>query len=575
VVAFASLGALIGATATLLRQTRARFTGAFDDAPNGILLTDSTGHISAANEAASRMLGRNPRELIGETVATFTNPLDLEADDAEWQALLSGDVERFAVELRLVHADGQDVPVMVAVSRMSPRSQKSVAIVHLVDMSAQRQTEQRLAHLADHDPLTTLFNRRRFDQELGRHLLRVARQGPMGAVLLLDLDHFKYVNDTLGHTAGDVVLRAVANALRARARAEDVLCRLGGDEFAILMPDVRSRHDALMAAADILLIIGNLTVALPRELSRSVAEVRVTASIGVALIAAFADAEALLTEADLAMYEAKAAGRGQARVHSPDSPHAQQIRAGFTWGERIRRALDEHRFDLWMQPIVSLNGTHHWHYEALLRLRDGERISHPVEFLRHAERLGLMAEIDDYVVQHAVALLAGMTPKNRPRLEVNLSAAALGNDQLADRIATTLKEHRVPAHSLIFEITETLAIANLPLAATTISQLRRLGCGFALDDFGVGVSSFYYLRELPFDILKIDGAFVQDLATNLDNQVIVRAMIDAAHGLGKTTIAEFVDSDEVADILRDLSCDYAQGHLFGKAQPPTLILGSA
>jgi diguanylate cyclase (GGDEF)-like protein len=439
-------------------------------------------------------------------------------------------------------------------------------------MTAQRRSEQRLAYLADHDPLTGLFNRRRFDEELKRHLLRVARHGAAGAVVLLDLDHFKFVNDTLGHGAGDVVLRAVAEALATRARAEDVLARLGGDEFALLLSDTTDREDVQAAAADILAVIGGLSVALPRGLPQPVEDVRVSASLGAVLIPPFGDPGRLLAAADLAMYEAKEAGRGQARIHTADSPHAQQVRAGFTWGERIRRSLDDNRFELWLQPIVSLRGGKEQHFEALLRLNDGEQIWLPSDFLRHAERLGLMVEIDHYVIERAIAMLAQLAPQERPTLEVNLSASSLGDEQLASWIAARLERHAVAAGSLVFEVTETVAIENLTLAATTIDKLRKQGCGFALDDFGVGVSSFYYLRELPFDILKIDGAFVRDLPTRHENKVIVRAMIDTAHGLGKTIIAEFVETDEQAEILRRLECDRGQGHLFGEAQPPGQFL---
>ena len=221
---------------------------------------------------------------------------------------------------------------------------------------------------------------------------------------------------------------------------------------------------------------------------------------------------------------------------------------------------------------MSLTGTKHTQYEVLLRLRNGDRLWYPADFLRHAERLGLMVTIDRYVIEGAIRMLAELPQHRRPRLEANLSAASLGDAQLGDWVAERLDHHGVLSRDLIFEITETVAIANMSLAAATIRRLRGRGSGFALDDFGVGVSSFYYLRELPFDILKIDGEFVRDLPTNRANELIVRAMIDTAHGLGKTTVAEYVESSEVADILRRLGCDYAQGYFFGAAQPAQQML---
>ena len=571
-VGFSALGVFVGAVAAALERARARFTGAFDNAPHGILLADNDGRIAAANAAVAQLLGRPAEGLLGATLASLSDPLDIGEDAPQWQALQTGAIVNYTAERQLLDAHGRSVPVLMAVSRMPTRAEEVRVIVHLVDLREQRHLEQQAAYLADHDPLTGLFNRHRFDEELRRHLRRVNRHGPAGAVLLLDLDHFKYVNDTLGHAIGDIVLRAVADALADRVRAEDVLARLGGDEFAILLADARTPAAVQTAADDILATVRGVHVALPDEPKHPASDVHVTASIGAVLVLPFTDADRLLTAADLAMYEAKDAGPGQFRIHAADSLHAERIRAGFTWGERIRQALAERRFELHLQPIVPLTGTKDPQFEVLLRLREGDRLWYPAEFLRHAERLGLMVTIDRYVVERAIRLLAGLPRHRRPRLEVNLSAASLGDERLGDWIADLLKRHGVVPRDLIFEITETVAIANMSMAATTIRRLRARGSGFALDDFGVGVSSFYYLRELPFDILKIDGEFVRDLPTNRANQLIVRAMIDTAHGLGKITVAEYVESFEVADILRRLGCDYAQGHFYGMAQPARKLL---
>jgi diguanylate cyclase (GGDEF)-like protein/PAS domain S-box-containing protein len=571
-VAFGGLGYFVGAAAGLLERTRARFAGAFDNAPSGILLTDAEGRIAAANRAVARLLGRDEEGLLGTPLESLSHPFDANEDGSQWRALQAGDIRGYTVERQLVGVEGHAVPVMLAVSRMPTRSDRAAFIVHVVDLSAQRRSEQQLAYLSDHDPLTGLFNRRRFDQELGRQLLHASRHGVGGAVLLLDLDHFKYVNDTLGHAAGDLVLRAVADALAERLGHDDVLARLGGDEFALLLPKVRDNEELRSASTDLLAIISGVRVTLPGEQTARVDDVHVTASIGGVLVPAFADPDRLLTAADLAMYEAKEAGRAQTRIHSPESPHAERIRAGFTWGERIRRALSERQFELHLQPIVPLSGARETHYEVLLRLNDEERLCYPAEFLPHAERLGLMVAIDRYVIENVARMLARLPRHRRPRVEVNVSAASLADENLSDWIARVLERHGVVSTNVIFEITETVAISNMQLAAATIGRLRARGSLFALDDFGVGVSSFYYLRELPFDILKIDGEFVRDLATNRANQTIVRSMIETAHGLGKTTIAEYVDSFTVADILQRLGCDFAQGHFFGSARPAAEVL---
>ena len=572
---FVALGGFVGAAAGVIDRARARFTGAFDNAPNGILLTDSRRIVMAANAAAEHLLDRDEAALTGMTLASLCDPLDLGDDEAQWRSLRAGDIRGYTEERKLLKVSGESIPVLMSMSRMQPGTEGASVIVHLVDLSAQRRSERQLAYVADHDPLTGLFNRRRFDQELARHLLRVARHGPAGAVLLLDLDHFKYVNDTLGHAVGDIVLCTVADALAERVRAADVLARLGGDEFAILLPDAVSTADVENAAADIIASVSGIRVKLPQEHAGPVEDVHVTASIGAALVPPFADADRVLTAADLAMYEAKEAGRARARLHSPYSPHAEQIRAGFTWGERIRQALGEQRFQLHLQPIVSLGGSREEQYEVLLRLGFDGRVWHPAEFLRHAERLGLMAAIDRYVIEHAIQLLASLPADRRPRLDVNLSAATLSDTEVNDWIAMTCDSYGVAPTSLSFEVTETVAIANLSLAATTMRRLRARGIACALDDFGVGVSSFYYLRELPFDVLKIDGEFVRDLPTNRANQLIVRSMIETAHGLGKVTVAEYVESADIADVLRRLECDYAQGYYFGSPRPAHEVLAAS
>ena len=562
--AFMVLGWFVGTVAQRLEVARRRFTGAFDSAPNGVLLTDEKGRIAVANRAIAQLLQRPQEELIGVHVTSLLHVEDAGIDQKAWSELRHARRRGYTVERRMCAADGKAVPVIMSVAWMPAPSEPMPVIVHVVDITAQRQSEAQLAYLADHDALTGLFNRRRFEAEVEAHLARAARQGAAGAVLLLDLDHFKYVNDTLGHAAGDAVLRSVAQTLTAGMRDEDVLARLGGDEFAVLLPDAAGEAAARAAAEHILNVVAAVPVKLPRDPARTDGGVHITCSVGGAVVVPGATVDRLLTEADLAMYEAKEAGRARSVLHRPDSPHEASIRAGFDWNERLRRALREHEFQLHLQPIVALNGRNEDRHEALLRLDEGGRIRAPAEFLRHAERLGLMADIDRYVVGHAIRFLAGLPPHRRPQLEVNLSAVSLADSTLADWVADSLRRYGVAAAKLIFEITETVAIANMQLAARTVRQLRNRGCGFALDDFGVGVSSFYYLRELPFDVLKIDGEFVRNLASNRSNQLIVRAMIDTAHGLDKTTVAEYVETAEIEDTLRQLGCDYGQGFYYGR-----------
>ncbi len=565
--AFSLLGAFVGGAAGVLARTRARFAGAFDSAPNGMLLTDASGRIAVVNDAAARLVARRRSDLVGRSIAELFHPDDAPVDETSWTDLLRGVIREYTVERRLLSADGVVVPVLISAARMPAPAERHPVVIHIVDVTHQRRSEERLAYLADHDPLTGLLNRRRFEQELTEHLARAARHSARGAVLLLDLDHFKYVNDTLGHAAGDVVLKAVGDALRSRMRAEDVLARLGGDEFALLLED--ASDEAAVRSAEARVATALTTVSVPVTPGRVPpdARVHVTASIGATLVEPGVAGDALLAQADLAMYEAKETSRGRLVIHRPQGAHARQSRARFTWGERIRRALQDHQFVLYLQPIIPLQAGPDLHYEALLRLIGDDQVWEPATFLNHAERLGLMNDIDRYVVDHAAELLAALPADQHPRLEVNLSAASLADPDLADWVDDALRRHAIDPARLIFEITETMAIANIALADTSIRRLRAQGCGFALDDFGVGLSSFYYLRELPFDILKIDGTFIQDLPASRTNQLIVRAMINTAQGLGRATIAEFVGNAATVQALRDLGCDYGQGNYLGQPQP--------
>jgi diguanylate cyclase (GGDEF)-like protein len=437
---------------------------------------------------------------------------------------------------------------------------------------ARSRYEAELKHMADHDPLTGLLNRRAYERSLEEHLARGERYGHAGAVMVLDLDSFKEVNDTLGHSAGDELIVRVAGALASRLRESDTLARLGGDEFAILTPT--GECEEAESLADSLLEVVRQERA-PRGPGGR--ERPITASIGVAPLqgAEQLSAEEALINADLAMYDAKEAGRDCSVTYGGAGRGQAHIEARLEWAERIRAALDEDRLVLHAQPVVETATGITTQHELLVRMVDvhGDLIP-PGSFLPVAERFGLIREIDRWVVTRAIRMLGEhRAAGRRPIVELNLSAHSLGDAQLALHIGRELRAAGVAATQLIFEVTETTAIGNIAAARTFAERLGELGCRFALDDFGAGFGSFYYLKHLPFDFIKIDGEFVRNCTSDPTDRLVIRAVVELARGMGKRTIAEFVGTEETYTILRDLGVDYAQGFHLGPPAPLEHWLG--
>ena len=435
-----------------------------------------------------------------------------------------------------------------------------VILVNVVDLSERRRYEQRLAHLADHDALTGLPNRRRFDAALAEHLDLCARSGPRGALLLLDLDHFKEVNDTLGHDAGDDLIVSVAAVLRGSLRETDLVARLGGDEFAVLLPDA-DREGAVRVA--------EVVVERVRANSRTLEGVnrRVTASIGVVTFAGADErAEDILALADMLMYDAKDAGRDRFTVI--DDSRSVQPRSGarMEWKTRIEAALENDDFELYLQPLLNLDTGRVTGAEALIRLVDRDVPVSPGAFIGVAERAGLAPAVDGGSCGTGWRSCAGCSRSTRPmRLSVNLSAHSIGDREVALTLERSLRDLGVDPSRLTVEVTETAAVADIDAARRFAEPLRALGVEFALDDFGAGYGSFYYLKHLSFDTIKIDGEFVKGAADSAVDRAILRSVIGIARALGKRTVAEFVTDESALSVVRELGVDYAQGYLIGRA----------
>ena len=446
-------------------------------------------------------------------------------------------------------------------SHLDVKMEDEAAVLSVgLDVSERKAYEKEISWLADHDSLTGLHNRRRFNEILKSALTVASRYKHQVGLLFLDLDNFKHVNDTLGHQTGDLLIKSVADCLQLILRESDHICRLGGDEFAIILPIVTEEH-AIDVATKINKHLSSLR--LPMVDSNH----RATASIGVAMYPDHAtNAKDLLSNADLAMYQAKARGRGCWHMYAKSDNIKERMETQLFWRHKISNALAEDKFALYFQPILNISEGTISHYEVLLRMRDGEGdLILPTPFIDVAEKAGLIHDIDHMVLRKSIDELKKQNDINhRMVLSINLSAHSFSDPELLSLLKGLIELTKIDTSQIIFEITETAALADLGGAVRLISKIRELGCRFALDDFGVGFSSFYYLRELPVDFVKIDGSFIQKLPENRNDQILVKALADIAREFGIQTIAEFVEDEETLEILREYRVDFAQGFYIGR-----------
>lgn len=536
------------------------FRALLEYAGDAIVVVDAHGRITIANEETERLFGYTREELIGELVELLV-PLHARGRHG---AHRDGFMETHArrtmgrqLPLRGRRKDGSEFPIEVSLGPLDEGGERLVAAI-VRDVSERDRLEGELRRLADHDALTGLFNRRRFNLELERELS--GQEQDDGALLLIDLDNFKYVNDTLGHNAGDAVIRATADELQGLVRARDVLARLGGDEFVVLLPG---------SGADGAIRLAERVLAAFERRSAGGGEA-VTASIGITTFGASGRAvsgEQLLAAADIAMYAAKEAGRNRVALYGRDTGSATRMQDDLSLANRLHRALAGEGLVLYAQPVAAVGSREPvTRFELLLRLRgaDGE-IHAPGSFLPLSERFGLACRIDRWVIAESLRLAAAHP--GVAELAVNLSATSLADHDLADHIAAQAQRAGVDPRRLLFEVTETAAIANVEAASALAERLRALGCRLALDDFGTGFGTFSSLKTLPFDALKIDGSFIRGLCDSQADQVIVRSMVQVAHGLGKTATAEWVEDERTLRRLDDYGVDFAQGWHLGRPRP--------
>jgi diguanylate cyclase (GGDEF)-like protein/PAS domain S-box-containing protein len=567
-------GAIIGAVGlsrdvTLQRRSQAalqaahaRFQAAFEHAPIGMaLVRGDDGTIIEANDALCEMTGLR---LSGRRLETLYHPDEREGVRQDLQRLRSGALSHLDTEARYRHREGHVVHAQVR-GAMVGQGEDRYLVLQALDISDRKRFEGQLRRLADHDALTGLYNRRRFSEELEWIVGYAQRYGHPAALLALDVDHFSYINDSYGHATGDELLGTVAALLRSRLRETDIVGRLGGDEFGVILPQT-ALEDAQATARSLIEDARGYV-----QTERAGRKVRASLSIGIREIepAAQLTPAEQLAEAELARNEAKERGRDRFAVSGRGGGGTARSRA-LSWVERLREALEHDRFVLHEQPILDLARGVVDRSELLIRLLDSDGgLVLPGAFLPAAERYGLIKAIDRWVIARAIRLLAARHAAGHERvgLDVNLSGESITDPTVMDFIAAEVRNAPIDPTCLIFEVTETAAIANVARARSLARGLADLGCQFALDDFGSGFGSFYYLKHLPFDVVKIDGDFIKELPTTRTDQLTVQAIVQIARGLGKTTTAEFVGDAATVELLREFGVNYAQGFHVGRPEP--------
>ncbi|MBX2863186.1 MAG: EAL domain-containing protein [Leptolyngbyaceae cyanobacterium MAG.088] len=541
-----------------------------DSIGDAVITTDSRGRINYLNPVAEVMTGWTTRAAHGRPLAEVFHVIDettrKPALNPVARVLTHGSMTSLANHTILIRRDGQEFSIEDSAAPILNRQKKIIGVVMVFhDVTQSRSMARQLSWQATHDTLTELYNRRYFKDELENMVKMAVQQNQSHVLCYLDLDQFKVVNDTSGHLAGDELLRQLARLLKRHIRAADTVARLGGDEFGILLAQcpidraVNIAEDLRQAIADYPFVWQDKVF-------------RVGVSIGLVPIDANSTtATAVMSAADVACYAAKYRGRNRIQIYQSDNAELNQQRRERHWSIVIRQALENNRFCLYRQRITqTLNRNHATtdFYEVLVRmLQDsGENIS-PKEFIPAAERYGLMPMLDRWIVRTCLINLEALIQDNVENVlySINLSGTSLNDEQFLEFVIAQFEQRNVPPEYICFEITETAAIADFEGAASFIRALNHLGCRFALDDFGSGMSSFAYLKALPVDFLKIDGEFIQDVMTDSTTEAIVESIHRVGHVMGLQTIAESVENESILTKMQSIGIDFVQG--YGVSQP--------
>ncbi len=566
-----------------IEQERRRLSGILSSVGDGVYGMSDEGLITFVNPAVRQILGYdNDQCLLGKKSADlFHNDSTMMSipgkEDLPIRQAIEQGQKLHAVESVFICTDGNPIQVELTIFPLRIDGHQEGAVIAFRDISVRKLLEEELKWQANHDPLTKLLNRMYLEDALGLEVKRQKRSKEQSALLYIDLDRFKYINDTIGHAAGDQLLIEIGEQLTQRLRKADILARLGGDEFGIILHNINTQ--ALFTAAD-----GFRQLLENYSFTREGRIYKINCSIGVALINKDTQTPGeILSNADIACYIAKGKGRNKTHIydHNQDDKASMDMELG--WSTRLRQALEDDSFSLYYQPIIPLacidmdalpreqgalwsqllqhEPVADTMYEVLLRMHDsqGSPVS-PNAFLPTAERFNMMPDIDNWVVKNALEQLARYQSHHPgTSITINLSGQSLGSQDLLETIRHTIRSKSLNPRHILFEITETCAITRIDKARNFISQLSEFGCRFALDDFGSGYCSFAHLKNMRVDFIKIDGLFVKDIVNDPMDRAIVTSITHIAHSLGKKTVAEFVENAATLKLLKDCGVDYVQG----------------
>lgn len=557
------------------------FFAVFEHNINTVFITDIKGNIEFVNPMFEKVTGYSREEVVGQSPSMLDSG---ETAEVVFEELLKT-VRTGKTWRGMFKNKKKDGQFYWCESIISPIRNEEGQITHFLSIQEDvtekmklKEDANLLTSYASFDGLTGLYNRTRFMELLEGWIIQAKARNYTGAILLIDIDRFRLINDTYGNKAGDELLKRMAEYLKdvtsdidiqyfrtfGKEIMESILCRMGGDEFAVFLPS-RNEKETLETAD---------------EIRRSLESFQfenwaghITVSVGIVLYPAHgATLYDLFKKVDAAVFSAKELGRNRSRLYQDEDLVLEKMHSRVEWKGRIQNALREDRFVPWFQPLLDLKNDTIYHYEALVRMRnENGEIVPPGAFIDTAEAVGIIRDIDKVVITKAMRLQAMLKKQGRRVcFSMNLSGKDLGEKELLDFLKDSMCETSSDPECLNFEITETAAVHDLNRAVRFIRDLRALGCKFSLDDFGVGFTSFKYLKEMEVDYIKIDGSFIRKLAESKSDRLFVKAMVDVAHGLGVRTVAEFVENKETVRILKDYGVDYAQGYFIGK--PATEVL---
>ncbi|HSI23115.1 MAG TPA: EAL domain-containing protein [Methylophilaceae bacterium] len=544
-----------------LRRSEEHFRKAFDFAPVGMALIGLDGAFLQLNAALCRLLGYDQAELSTMYQSDLTHSSDLHVEKRQLADLLSGGLSTVQFEKRYLPKNGNDLWTLVSVSLLTQGSAPTCYLYQIHDLTERKNSEYELARLAHFDTLTGLVNRSKLLEEANDQILSAKRQKTSLAVVFLDLDHFKEINDNLGHEAGDRLLQEVGNRLKASVRETDCVSRFGGDEFVLLLPNIQT-------AEDISNVVNKILAEFARPMLLEGHTVTIGTSMGVSLFPDDGqDAQTLLKCADSALYQAKAEGRNNVQFYRAEL--TARIEQRFMLEKELRHAIEHGEFELYYQPIIALNGAQHVCAEALIRWHHPQRgLLLPEFFIPFAEETGLIMPIGEWVLATACMEAARWQREGRPTpVSVNISPRQFRTSNLIQKVKEALADSDLAPSLLCLEITEQSLLLDTEQNMALIDELKALGLKIAIDDFGIGYSSLSYFKRFEPAQIKIDRTFIRGVTDGAEDTAIVRAIIAMAKSLNVQLVAEGVETEEQLAFIRAEGCDKAQGYLYAKPAP--------